>query len=178
MYRVVISKWNKYSKSEHCSYCKNSLTLIIDHVLYNHIQWFDNIKSVQYNISHQPKRQIDSDSLVISFIISDSFIIFWNHNSNTFNSYSLVRKFTLKPYSNRKTGKLCIYLLFLAKKIRDGFTCGGGRGVRKGVRGWGWGWEGVVGWCQWRAPSLFFYSHFEELQTVLFEVELIINNGP
>ena len=93
-------------------------------------------------------------------------------------SYSLAQKFTLKPYSNRKTKKLCIYLLFLAKKIRDGFTCGGGRGVRKGVRGWGWGLEGVVGWCQWRAPSLFFYSHFEELQTVLFEVELIINNGP
>ena len=135
MYRVVISKWNKYSKSEHCSYCKNSLTLIIDHVLYNHIQWFDNIKSVQYNISHQPKRQIDSDSLIISFIISDSFIIFWNHNSNTFNSYSLARKFTLKPYSNRKTGKLCIYLLFLAKKIRDGFTCGGGERGKEGSEG-------------------------------------------
>ena len=139
MYRVVISKWNKYSKSEHCSYCKNSLTLITDHVLYNHIQWFDNIKSVQYNISHQPKRQIDSDSLIISFIISDSFIIFWNHNSNTFNSYSLARKFTLKLYSNRKTEKLCIYLLFLDQNSETGLYVEGRRGVRKGVRGRGGG---------------------------------------
>ena len=35
----------------------------------------------------------------------------------------------------------------------------------------------------WRAPSLFFTitffcNQFEELQTVLFEVELIINNAP
>ena len=42
--------------------CKNSLILIIiDHFLYNHIQWFNNSKSVQYNISHQPKWQIESD---------------------------------------------------------------------------------------------------------------------
>ena len=54
--------------------------------MYNHIQWFSNSESVQYNISHQPKQQIDSDSLIISFIMSDSFIIFWNNSSNTFNS--------------------------------------------------------------------------------------------
>ena len=92
-------------------------------------------------------------------------------------SYSLAQKFTLKPYSNRKTEKLCIYLLFLAKKIRDRFTCGGGERGKEGSEGGGGG-GGVVGWCQRRAPSLFFYNHFEELQTVLFEVELIIDNGP
>ena len=56
---LIVNKTDKYARSM----CKNSLTLIIDHVLYNHIQWFNNSKLVQYNISHQPKWQIDSDSL-------------------------------------------------------------------------------------------------------------------
>ena len=44
---------------------------------------------------------------------------------------------------------------------------------------------GFTGWRGGRAPPyfynrlfFFFCSHFEELQTVLFEVELIINNAP
>ena len=39
------------------------------------------------------------------------------NKSAYYGSYNQVRKFTLKPYSNRKTEKLCIYLLLLVYKI-------------------------------------------------------------
>ena len=37
---------------------------------------------------------------------------------------------------------------------------------------------GRRGWHGERAPLPIFCSHFEELQTLLFEAELIINNAP
>ena len=70
-------------------------------------------------------------------------------------SYSLAQKFTLKPYSNRKTEKLCIYLLFLAKKIRDRFTCGGGERGKEGSEGGGGGGGLLVGAKDVRPPYFF-----------------------
>ena len=44
--------------------------------------------------------------------------------------------------------------------------------------GGGWGMGGGDGWCApFFAITYFFCNRFEELQTVLFEVELIINNA-
>ena len=41
----------------------------------------------------------------------------------------------------------------------------------------GGGGEGGVGSASFFCNRLFFWNHFEELQTVLFEVELVINNA-